>query len=187
MAQAAKAPAKPETPAAAPRRSGKLLLIILLIAVLIFTLAVMGVVALLLLKKGGNSGGHDAAPESAAPVPAVTMVDLNKPPVFAVLDPFTVNLSGKDGDEGRYLQTVIALRVADQRTADAFKGWMPEIRHRINMLLSSKLPSEVQDAQGRETLAGEIQAQLNTLLGAPPSSGAAGPVQAVLFNSFIIQ
>ncbi|MDR2259563.1 MAG: flagellar basal body-associated FliL family protein [Azoarcus sp.] len=187
MAQAAKAPAKPETPAAPPRRSGKLLLIILLIALLILILAVMGVVALLLLKKGGSAGGHDVASENAAPVPVITVVDLNKPPVFAMLDPFTVNLSGKDGDEGRYLQAVIALRVADQGTADALKGWMPEIRHSIIMLLSSKLPSEVQDAQGRETLAGEIQAQINTRLGAPPPSGAPGPVQAVLFNSFIIQ
>ena len=185
MAQAAKAPAKPETPQPAPaRRSGKLLLFVLLIAVLILILAVMGVAALLLLKKGG---GHDAAPENPAPVQVVTSVDLNKPPIFAALDPFTVNLSDKGGDEGRYLQTVIVLRVADQRTADALKGWMPESRHRINMLLSSKPPAEVQDAQGREALAGDIQAQLNTLLGAPPASGAQGPIQAVLFNSFIIQ
>ncbi|MDR2031558.1 MAG: flagellar basal body-associated FliL family protein [Azoarcus sp.] len=181
MAQAAKAPAKPEMPQPAPKRSGKLLLFILLIAVLVFICAVLGIGALLLLKKGG---GHDAAPESAAP--AAVLVDLGKPPIFATLDPFTVNLNSKSGDD-RYLQTVIALRVADQRTADALKNWMPAIRNDINMILAAKSPAEMQDVQSREALAGEIQAQLNTLLGAPPSSVAPGPIQAVLFTSFIIQ
>ena len=194
MAQPAKTPAKQEAAAAAPapaRRSGKMLLIIGLIVLGLFLIMVLGIAALLIMKKGGASAGHEAAPPPAQE--AASVVDLGKPPVFAPLDPFTVNLIGEDSDDSRYLQTVIAVRVADQRTADALKGWMPEIRHRVNMILSSKRPADIQDARGREALASEIQAQLNAMLGVPPPpspeihSLPPGPIQAVLFNSFIVQ
>lgn len=195
MAQAAKTPAKQEAAAAAPapaKRSGKMLLIIVLLVLVLLLVAALGIAALLIMKKSGGSGGHETAPP---PVQEATTsaVDLNKPPVFAPLDPFTVNLIGEDSDDSHYLQTVIAIRVSDQHTADALKGWMPEIRHRVNMILSSKRPADIQDATGREALASEIQAQLNTMLGAPPPPSseirtlATGPIQAVLFNSFIIQ
>jgi len=200
MAQqaATKTPAKPETAAAeaAPplKRGGKMLLIVVLILVAALLLAVIGIGTLLLLRKGGNTS-HDAAAELAPPQQVVVQpptVDLAKPPVFAPLDPFTVNLRSAEGEDNRYLQAVIALRVADQSTAEALKGWMPEIRHRINMLMSAKLASEVQDTKGREALAREIHDQLNTLLGAPPpppdtQSLVVGPIRAVLFNSFIVQ
>lgn len=200
MAQqtATKTPAKPETTAAEaaplPKRSGKMLLIVVLILVTALLFVIIGIGALLLLRKSGGSTGHDAA--EAAPLQQIVVqppaVDLAKPPVFAPLDPFTVNLRSTDGEDNHYLQAVIALRVTDQPTAEALKGWMPEIRHRINMLMSAKLASDVQDIRGRETLAQEIQEQLNTLLGVPPpppdtQSLAVGPIQAVLFNSFIVQ
>ncbi|MDR1424885.1 MAG: flagellar basal body-associated FliL family protein [Azoarcus sp.] len=202
MAQqaATKTPAKPETTAAEaappkPRRGGKVLLIIVLILVTVLLLAVLGISALLLLRKSGGNSGHDAAAELAAAQQVVVQpptVDLTKPPVFAPLDPFTVNLRSAEGEDSHYLQAVIALRVADQATAEALKGWMPEIRHRINMLMSAKLASEVQDIKGREALAQEIHDQLNTLLGVPPpppdtQSLAVGPIRAVLFSSFIVQ
>lgn len=183
----AKAPAKPEAPALqgeAPRKEGKTMLIII-IAVLVLLILVAGAIGVLvLMKKGGSSDG------AVAPAP-YTAVDLTKPPVFTALDPFTVNLRREEGE--RYLQAVIALRVADQKTADALKGFMPEIRHRINLLLSSKLPSEVQTVEGREALAMEILDSVNESLGfrpLPPRTPAPlvlPPVQAVLFNSFIIQ
>jgi flagellar FliL protein len=203
MATAAKPPAKQESASAPessppPRRGGKLLLIVVLTLLLLLILVAAGIVVLLLAKKG-SSHGDEARVEASMSVPASpsTAVDLSKPPIFAPLDPFTVNLRAEHGEDDRYLQAVIALRVPDQKTADAMKGFMPEIRHRINMLLSSKLPSEVQDIKGREMLANEIQTQLNTLLGFPPPPpeppdsqfrpSSQGPIQAVLFNSFIIQ
>lgn len=186
----AKAPAKPEAPAVegeAPPKKGKKMLIIISISVLVLIIVVGGAIgALILMKKGGSTEAEDAV--AAAPS---TVVDLSKPPIFAALDTFTVNLRREEGD--RYLQAVIALRVADQKTADALKGFMPEIRHRINLLLSSKLPSEVQTIEGREALALEILDSINESLGFPPLPPGAPapavlpPVQAVLFNSFIIQ
>jgi flagellar FliL protein len=201
MAQAAKAPpAKTEAPPAPepPKRGGKVLLIVVLIVVILFLIAALLIGALVFLKKGSGGGNnHDApAAEVVAPVPVQQLaptVDLHKPPTFAPLEQFTVNLaSGQDGDDSRYLQALIVLKVADAQTAEALKGWMPEIRHRINLLLSAKTPTEVQDTKGREGLATEIQIQINALLGVPPpqpgtESLVVGPIQAVLFNSFIIQ
>ncbi|NMG33184.1 flagellar basal body protein FliL [Azoarcus sp. TTM-91] len=192
----AKAPAKPEEGAkeAAPKKSGKLLLIIVIVLLLVLILAAGGVALLLLLKNKGGGGGdsHAEAPPAAAAPAGPAKIDLAKPPSFVTLDPFTVNLRSDEGD--RYLQTVVVLRVSDEKLAESLKGFMPEIRHRINLLLSNRLPSEVATVQGREELANDILDQANEALGFPPpretSSRRApptGPVQAVLFNSFIIQ
>ncbi len=192
----AKAPAKPEAAnpgAPPPKKSGKLLLIIV-IAVLILTLVAAGVVILLLLKHKGNGNGNaeqaPAATEQAPIIVQSAVVDLSKPPSFVTLDPFTVNLRG---ESDHYLQTVIVLRVSDPKTAESLKGFMPEIRHRINLLLSSKQPSDLDSMEGREALATQILTQSNEALGIPPLPDlqnrvpANAPVQAVRFNSFIIQ
>lgn len=178
-------PAAAEAPAPAPKRSKKLL-ILLIAAVLVVALLAVAVVGLLLMKKSQSA---DTAGDEA---PAVAAVDLNKPPTFVPMDPFVVNLAPAEGE--RYLQVVMALRVADAKTGENLKAFMPEIRHQINLLLSSKLPSELSTMEGREALAGEILRRTNGVLGAPPAKAgdgksvpAAGPIQAVLFNSFIIQ
>ena len=184
----AKAPAKPEvaaTDAPAPKKS-KLMIIIVVIVVLLLLIAA-ALVGVLLLVKGKNSG--DSA-EATPAVQAAPTVDLSKPPVFVQLDTFTVNLAREETDH--YLQAVIVLRVADATIGAQLNGFMPEIRHRINLLLSSKMPSEVSTMEGREKLAQEILTQVNSALGFNPPANAApgtavGPVQGVLFNSFIIQ
>jgi flagellar FliL protein len=210
MAQAANtSSAKPETaeaPAPAPtpapvKRSGKLLLIILLIAVLLLLLAVLGVGALLLTKKGSGGNAH-ASPEPAAappavahaPLPFTSAIDLSKPPIFVPLEPFTVNLRAREGEDNHYLQADIALRVNDQKTADSLKNWMPEIRNRINRILSAKSISDLQNDMSHEIMQNEIMRGLNTMFGVPPpppevplGQAPLGPIQGVLFLSFIIQ
>lgn len=181
----AKAPATPPAADAAepPKKKGKKLRIIILIVISALVIAAAGLVGLLLLKKGsaGDAKGAESGTVSG------TGVDLSKPPSFVALEPFVVNLLPGEGD--RYLQVVLAVRVADARTGDSLKGFMPEIRHRINMLLSNKLPSELSTYEGRETLANEITDEINRVLGGgtSPSGRPEGPIQAVLFNSFIIQ
>ncbi|MCL4757131.1 MAG: flagellar basal body-associated FliL family protein [Rhodocyclaceae bacterium] len=179
------APAQDE---AAPKKKGgkmKKMLLILMILVLVLALAAGGVIAFLLSKKGSGEEGAEAA------TTAVVTVDLSKPPTFVALDPFVVNLAPGEGD--RFLQVVMSLRVSDAKTGEHLKGFMPQIRHRINLLLASKLPSELAPTQGREHLAGEIVHGVNEVLGFPvdrsaaPDAAPAGPVQAVLFSSFIIQ
>jgi len=197
----AKEAAKEETgQEAAPAKAGKgKLIIILLIVLIVLLLAGMGVMGLLLLKKkGGDSHGeeaksadHAAPAKTEAPAPPPVVVDPGKPPVFVALDPIVVNLAPGEGE--RYLQVVIVLRIADQKFDPTIKQFLPEILHRINLLLSSKLPSELATPKKREELAMDIRDTINEVLGYPPRSrdmqqlGPSGPVQAVLFRSFIIQ
>ncbi len=185
----------------APKKGGGKLLIILLIVLVILLLAGVGVMAFLLLKKNKGGDSHaDAAPAPAAapaPTPAApaapppVVVDPGKPPVFVALDPIVVNLAPGEGE--RYLQVAIVLRIADQKFDAALKQFMPEIQHRVNLLLSSKLPSELATPKGRENLAMDIRDTINEVMGYPPRPrdqqqlGPTGPVQAVLFKSFIIQ
>ncbi len=187
----AKAPAKPEAGGEeAPKKKSKLLLIVVIVLLVLLIVVAGGVGALLLLKNKGSSG--DSAEAREAPPAAVSStVDLSKPPTFVPLDPFTVNLLRDEGDH--YLQVVVVLRVADPKMGESLKAFMPEIRHRINLLLSSKLPSELSTTPGREALAAGIMDETNAALGFPVTTDArgrvssSGPIQAVLFNSFIIQ
>jgi flagellar FliL protein len=189
----AKAPTRPEAGGeAAPKGKSKLLIIIVIVLLLVLIL-MAGFAVLLLLKNKSSGDDGSATPAVAAPSspPPAPVVDLSKPPTFLPLDPFTVNLRRDEGDH--YLQTVIVLRVADAKTGDGLKGYMPEIRHRINLLLSSRLPSELFTTEGRELLAASIVDEGNAALGFPVMTDArgratsTGPIQAVLFNSFIIQ
>lgn len=199
---AKEAPKEENGQEAAPAKSGKgKLVIILLIVLIILLLAGMGFMAFLLLKKKGGDGHGDeaAAAEHAQPAakqhtpatPPPVVVDPGKPPVFVALDPIVVNLAPGEGE--RYLQVAIVLRIADQKFDAAIKQFMPEILHRVNLLLSSKLPSELATPKGREELAMDIRDTINEVLGYPPRPrdmqqlGPSGPVQAVLFRSFIIQ
>jgi len=187
----AKAPAKPEAEegdAPAPKRGKKLLIIV--VALVLLLLIVAGGAAFLLLNKHGDDADGDAH----ANEPPKLKVDKSKPPTFVPLDAFTVNLQPGEGDH--YLQAVIQFKVTSPSVSEDLKIYMPEIRHRINLLLSSKLPSEIADIEGRETLAEEIMIETNYVLGYEPPKQQArrnpptdpwGPVLAVLFDSFIVQ
>ncbi len=186
--------APPSTENTHKSNAGKKLIITLLIVLIVLVLLTVAFFGLLLLKKGGNGKSDEKqadATETPAALPPPISVDLNKPPAFVTLDPFVVNLAQAEGD--RYLQAVIVFRVQDIKTGDALKNFMPTIRHRINIILSSRLPSEIGTPEGREALAMQIGQEINEALGYPIQRnngqpiGLSGPIQAVLFNSFIIQ
>ena len=187
------AKAAPSTENTTKTNKGKKLIIMLLAVMIVLLLLAVAFFGLLLMKKGGSAKKDEGQSEAAAQnsLPPPISVDLNKPPAFVTLDPFVVNLAQDEGD--RYLQAVIVFRVSDVKTGDALKNFMPTIRHRINITLSSKLPSEIGTPEGREALAMQIGQEINEALGYPVQRGNGqpiglnGPIQAVLFNSFIIQ
>ena len=190
----AKAPAKAEEGDDVPKKKGKLGRIIVIVLLVVLILIAVGVGALLLLKGGKNKDAEEHAQQAApaaAQLQTAGTVDLTKPPTFIPLDAFTVNLRRDEGDH--YLQVVAVLRLADATMDPTLKAFMPEIRHRINLLLSSKLPSEIATIEGRQALALTITEQINEALGFKPMRDATGqpvpngPVQSVLFTSFIIQ
>ena len=171
------------------------LLILVLVVLLALSLAAAGALTLLLIKqRAAASSENDTAHATATAQPGSpppVVVTPGAPPVFVTLDPFVVNLAPSEGE--RYLQTIIVLRLADAKFDPVLKQYLPEVQHRINLLLSSKLPSELVTPQGREQLARELTDEINRVLGYPPpppgqqALGPTGPVQAVLFRSFIIQ
>ena len=119
---------------------------------------------------------HDdnAMPE-AKPTVAV------KPPVFAPLDLFTVNLQQED--TAQFLQVGLTLQVADDTTVDLLKQHTPEIRDRVLLLMSSKKASELLTVDGKHKLSEEIRAAINAILvpsttPTPETAVAAAPTPA---------
>ena len=150
----AKAPANNKKPDAAaegeeqpPKKKGKLPLI-------------LGIVVLLAAAGGGAWFFLFKDKEADATQQAKVLAP--KPPVFVPLDAFTVNLSAEQGDQ--YLQVAATLKVLDQPAADAAKQYMPEVRHKTLVLLSSKKASEIASGEGRERLAEEIRQTANNVL-----------------------
>jgi flagellar FliL protein len=183
--QVSPAPAEASADAAGeakPKKKGKLL--VLIGVALVVLLAAAGGAWFFLHKKSGE----DAEPEAKAQ-PA-------KPPVFVNLEPFTVNLQPDQGEQ--YLQVVTVLKVEDAKAGDSIKQYMPELRHRMLLLLSAKRASEISAVPGREKLAEELRNEANAIVAASagghgkgqaggPKQHIEGPVQGVLFTSFIIQ
>lgn len=129
-------PAKAEE-GATPKKKGKLPLII--------------IGAVLVLGGGGAGAWYFMGSKHAAEPKEVKA----KPPVFAALENFTVNLM-PEGASQNYLQTAMTLKVADAAVAEDVKQNMAEVRNRILFLLSSKKASELLTTAGKRKLSDEI-------------------------------
>jgi flagellar protein FliL len=196
----AAAAATAATPAA-PAKGKKKLIILIAVAVLVLTLG--GVGALLLLKK--NAAHDDEEAEAPDQKPAATQRASGSPPVFAPLEPFTVNLADKDAE--RYAQVGITLEMTDQGAAESLKTFMPAIRNNVLMLLPQKTSTELRGREEKEQLAREVRRETARALGyelpdedeqadaeeASPKkkkrskAEPALPILAVYFSTFIIQ
>lgn len=201
----AKAAATPdEAGADAPKKKGNKMLVII-IALLV--VVILGGAAAFFMMGGshadeGEDGeevvaedDHEAAAKEAKKAKLKKKKDAEAkglPPVFVELDPFTVNLQPETTVD-QYLQVKATLRVDEQPAADNLKVYMPEIRHRVLMLLSGKKASELGSAEGREQLAEDIKHAVNAIVGEVPRNRKGepeepiGPVESVLFTSFIVQ
>lgn len=186
----AAAAAATSAPEAAPRKKGKTLLFVL-IGVVVLAVAGAGA-ALLLLKK--NTAEDDDYDDEHSPA-AVKPVDPKSAPTFLPLDTMVVNLADPGGN--RYIQLGLTLQLQDSATGEAVKAFMPSIRSRILVILSKRTAEDVLSAEGKERLSTDIIGAVSETMGysqpkAAEGEGkrrraAAGPVQAVLFSSFIVQ
>lgn len=195
---------------APPPAKGKKKLIIIIAAVAVLLLGGVGTAALLLLKKPPVSeDGEDAAQVDEAPAKSKAAIkhDPKHPPVFAPLEPFTVNLADRETE--RYAQVALTLELDDAKTADIIKNFMPAIRNNILMVLAHKTSSDILAAEGKTRLAGEIQRATARAIGvevAEPDAEADDeeaprskkkkkkkkveaelPIVAVHFSNFIVQ
>ena len=175
-------------PAPAPK-SKKKLIIFIVIGVVVLAIAAAG--AMLLMKK--KKGGEDAEGETAEATHEEKGHE--QAPVYVKLESFTTNLSAETGDQpavaaGQYIQVVVELKVEDAKAGEELKNFMPEIRNNILRLLSARRASQLASTEGKDLLANEIRDSVNGVInpGEKKSGKAAkGPVQTVLFSSFIIQ
>lgn len=111
-------------------------------------------------------------------------VEAPKEPTFIPLEAFTVNLQHEEADQ--YLQIGITLKVMEPELTETVKAMLPEIRSKLNLLLSGKRPSELATLEGKKRLANEILIEANNALGihnapathAPAAAPAPAPVVA---------
>lgn len=186
---------------APPVKGKKKLIIIVAAAVLVLVLG--GIGALLALKKAAPADEDEESPAAQAEVKAH---DPKNPPVFAPLEPFTVNLADREAE--RYAQVGITLELDDPHTADTLKAYLPAVRNNILLLLAAKTSTDLLAADGKTQLAREVQHETSRALGyvAAQETEADGgddteskkkkkkkkaepalPITAVYFSTFIIQ
>ncbi|MBA3034092.1 MAG: flagellar basal body-associated FliL family protein [Gammaproteobacteria bacterium] len=192
MAEAKKPEAAAEGEEVVPKKKSKLLLIII-IGVLVLVLG--GGAAFLLLKKSSaDEEAEDGDGPPAKSAKAKKKKDAEAPPVFVKLEPFIVKL--QSGEQESYVQTLPELRLLDALVADRVKLLMPEIRHKVLMILAGKKPSDLATPEGLQLLANQIRVSINASLTGDRVNVAlekqdiaepGSPVQAVFFSSLIVQ
>lgn len=189
------------TPAAAPAKSKKMLVIILGIVVLLLIVGGGGAAWFLTRSHGEEEEGASASRKEAP----------KAPPTFLAMENMVVNLADPGGD--RFAQIGITLELADAKTAEQVKLYLPTIRSGVLLLVSQRTSNELLQREGKEKLAADILREVSRPLGfSVPSererarAAAAAeaddadeeerparkrternPVHRVLFSSFIIQ
>jgi len=150
----------------APKKSKKMLFIII------------GVLVLLI---SGGAGYYFLGMKKDAPQEAeVKKVAEPKDPIYVVLDPFTVNLSGA----GQYLQMAITLQMKGEKDGLRLKTYLPSVRSRVLSILSSKTADDISTEDGKEAL----KLQIKEVIERPFAEGSIAPeIAEVLFTAFVIQ
>lgn len=186
VAASAATPAKP--------KSKKLLFI--LIGVVVLALAGAGG-AFFIMKK--NTAVDEDGEESSQS--AQSDAASRTPPTFLPMEAMVVNLADPGGN--RFAQLSITLQVEDSKTAEAMKVYMPSIRNAILMLVSQRTSENMLQMEGKEKLSADIVREISRVMGyrlpasdtasaeggnsPPKKKRPSGPLQAVLFSSFIVQ
>ena len=188
-------------PTAAPAKTKSKKLIIGM-AVLALLLVAGGAAAWLLLAQ------RSLADEEEVPAAAAQAAVPKTPPTFLAMENMVVNLADPGGD--RFAQVGITLELADTKTAELLRTYMPSIRSSVLLLVSQCTTDELLTREGKEKLAMDIRREALRPLGLtvpkplkrPVRRDPEGeddevvpqrpkvddsPVRQVLFSSFIIQ
>ena len=187
--------------APAPAKNKKLIVIA---AVVLLLVVLGGAAAWMLLAKRGAADDEDGERPARTSQPATPKT----PPTFLPMENMVVNLADPGGD--RFAQIGITLELADAKTAEQVKAYMPSIRSGVLLLVSQRTTDELLTREGKEKLAVDVRREVSRPLGytvpkprkratqrdpdedddedAPPRRRADdNPVRQVLFSSFIIQ
>lgn len=164
--------------APAPKKSKMKLIIIIAVAVVIVAGAAGGAMMFLRSSSPPAAGGEEKEKKKES------KSEPAKAPVFVTLEPFVVNLQSEGSSTDSYLQVALTLQVPNAEQEEKIKNFMPLVRSRLLLLLSSKKGAELTNAEGKKKLQDDIIATVNQ-----PFSEKGDPqeVSAVLFTSFVIQ
>ena len=136
-------------------------------------------VVIVLLAAGGGGAAfyfYKQAQHPAAPV--------IPPPVFFALDPFTVNLASDDSDDSHYLHIGLTLKLPDPEAEHQLTTYLPEIRSRIILLLSSHKAADLATTEGKNSLAKDLRATIDQPFA---RDGKSVKIDSVLLTDFVIQ
>lgn len=186
--------------AAKPPVKSKKLLIIAIVATVLLVAVGVAVAWVMASRNALHEDDEGGAPRAAAA--AVV-------PTFLPMETMVVNLADAGGE--RFAQVGITLELADEKTADKVKQYMPSIRSSILLLVSQRTSDELLVLEGKEKLAIDIAREVSRPLGfgttavrdkraaadaeadededAPVKrrKAAPSPVRKVHFSGFIIQ
>ncbi|MCB1978054.1 MAG: flagellar basal body-associated FliL family protein [Burkholderiaceae bacterium] len=159
----------PVEPEKKPVKSKKLLIIVSAV-VLVLLVAGAGVAYVLSQRHALDEDGEEVATPQEQTEPAPV-------PTFLPVDTMVVNLADPGGE--RFAQVGITLELADAKTAERVKQFMPSIRSSILLLLSQRTSDELLRRDGKEKLAHDILREVSRPLGfsvpETPPSGALSP------------
>lgn len=139
-------------------------------------------IALVVLLAAGGAGAYFFLGKKPAAAGEQAKVEAPKPPVFLTMEPFTVNLQNESGEQ--FLQLAFSLQVASSEQVELIKLYLPQVRSRLLLLLSSKKASDINTAEGKKKLGDDIVATVNQPFA---SGGKKQQVTDVFFTSFVIQ
>jgi len=169
-------PAAPEAAEAPAPKKSKAKLIIIIAAAVVIVGGAAGGAFMFLHKDSGAPANAEGKKKEAKAEPA-------KAPVFVTLEPFTVNLQSENGTD-QFLQVALTLQVPNAEQEEKVKNFMPQVRSRLLLLLSSKKASELTSVDGKKKLTDDIIATVNQPFA---EKGEPQEVSAVFFTSFVIQ
>lgn len=204
-APAAAAAVAEATPPA--KKGPKKLIIIIAAAVLLLSVLAGGALFYMKKKAAAMEAADGDTPDAQVQAKSESDKHDRQPPVFVPLEPFTVNLADKDQD--RYLQVGLTFEVADEKTSEEIKTYMPAIRNAVLLILSHKNSQDLLEVAGKEKMAEEIRRGAARAMGvnipdapsgdqAAANDGAAkkkmrkhkgeeNPIRHVNYSNFIIQ
>lgn len=151
--------------AAPPKKSSSKLVLVALLALLV---------------GGGGAGGAwwflgREAPNEEELAHAEERRKADEKPVFAVLEPFTVNLRDERGE--RFAQIGVTLQIVDSSVDALIKDRLPAVRNNILLLISSKRIEDLLTPEGKKVLAEEVRLRAGEALGwKAPAPVAAAPM-----------
>ena len=138
---------------------------------------IIGLLALALAGLGG--GGYFFMKSKAGSPKKEVKVE---PPIFMLLDPFTVNL--QPGGRGRFLHVAVTLKMDDAKSQAQMTQYLPEVRSRVLSTLSNREAESLATPEDKTRLSGEIMQSLSQPFG--PNTPQQ-KISSVMFTTFMLQ